>query len=161
LIESYFHPYVYLNHGMIREKGLDLAEVQQAVAAELRKFEGVALAVPSSAILHGQMPDTAITRSILNSHNPARSGDVFVVFAPHCFINDMDGLEVASHHGSPWRYDTFVPIIFAGSGLNPQSVYRRVHTVDVAKTLAAYLGTKPPSGAAGRVLGEVAGQRGE
>ena len=68
------------------------------------------------------------------------------------------GWPVAVTHGSPWRYDTFVPVIFAGFGLKPMRVYRRINTVDVATTLAACLGTKPPSGAAGEVLGEVVGQ---
>ena len=49
-------------------------------------------------------------------------------------------------------------IIFAGNGLKPKKVYGRVNTVDVATTLAALLGTKPPSGAAGRILTEVVGQ---
>ena len=161
LIQTYFQPYVYLNHDVIREHGLNTAEVETAVATELSKFDGVALAVPSSAIVEGRLPDTAITRAILNNHNITRSGDIYVVFEPHCFINDFDGLAVAVTHGSPWRYDTFVPVIFAGSGLKPQKVYRRVYTVDVATTLAAWIGAKPPSGAAGQVLGEVVGQRGE
>ena len=155
LIQEYFHPYVYLNHKAIREKGLDTAEVQAAVAAEIRKLEGVAAAVTSSDIVKGRLPETAVTRAILNNHNVGRSGDIFIVFAPHCFINDFDGLKVACTHGSPWKYDTFVPVIFAGNGLKPQKVYRRINTVDVATTLAARLGTKPPSGAAGQVLGEV------
>jgi arylsulfatase A-like enzyme len=62
-------------------------------------------------------------------------------------------------HGSPWPYDTFVPIIFAGHKLKPQTVSRRVHTVDVASTLANIVGAKPPSGASGEVLLEVLGQR--
>ncbi len=111
--------------------------------------------------MKGHTPDTALTRAILNNHNVRRSGDIYVVFEPHRFINDFDGLKVASGHGSPWRYDTFVPVIFAGSSLKPLKVYRRINTVDVAPTLAAWLGTKPPSGAAGQVLGEVLGQRGE
>ena len=98
---------------------------------------------------------TSLTRSLLNSHNPRRSGDIFVVFKPHWFINDFDGLSVAATHGSPWRYDTYVPIIFAGAGLQPQRVYRKVYTVDVASTLAAFVGAKPPSGASGQVLREV------
>ena len=53
---------------------------------------------------------------------------------------------------------TYVPIIFAGNGIKPQTVSRRVHTVDVALTLATAIGTKPPSGAAGEVLLEVLGQ---
>ena len=55
-------------------------------------------------------------------------------------------------------WPTFVPIIFAGNGIEPQKVSRRVHTVDVAITLATAIGTRPPSGAAGEVLLEVLGQ---
>ncbi len=158
LIQTYFHPYLYLNHEVMGKHGLDVEQVQKAVAAEISKFQGVALAVPSTALMRGDLPDTALTRMILNNHNVGRSGDIFIVFEPHCFINDFDGITVASTHGSPWRYDTFVPIIFAGCGLRPLEVYRRVNTVDVATTLAAWLGTKPPSGAAGQVLHEVMGQ---
>ena len=74
------------------------------------------------------------------------------------YNNNLDGLSVAVVHGSPWRYDTYVPIFFAGNGIKPQTVSRRVHTVDVAITLATAIGTKPPSGAAGEVLLEVLGQ---
>jgi hypothetical protein len=125
------------------------------VAEELTKFEGVNLAVSSMALMEGRVPDTALIRSVLNNHNPGRSGDVFVVFEPHWFINDFDGLTVACTHGSPWRYDTFVPVIFAGAGLMPQRIHRKVHTVDVATTLSAIIGTKPPSGASGQILPEV------
>ena len=62
---------------------------------------------------------------------------------------------MASTHGSPWRYDTYVPIIFAGMGLRPQVVVREVETVDVAATLALFLGTKLPSGCVGKPLEEV------
>ena len=78
-----------------------------------------------------------------------------MVFAPNWFINDFDGLVVSSTHGSPWEYDAYVPIVFAGHGIAAQHVSRRVHTVDVATTLANYLGLKPPSGATGEVLSEV------
>jgi arylsulfatase A-like enzyme len=77
------------------------------------------------------------------------------VFEPNVFINDFDGLLVASTHGSPWRYDTFVPVIFAGAGLPAAKVHRSITPYDIAPTLAAYLGTKPPSGALGVPLPEV------
>lgn len=101
-----------------------------------------------------------IIRSVLNNFNPSRSGDVFVVFEPHSFTNDFDGLTVTAHHGSPWNYDTFVPMIFAGQGIEPRSVSRRVETVDLATTLAVLLGTKPPSGSAGKPLVEVIDEAG-
>ncbi|UCH49371.1 MAG: alkaline phosphatase family protein [Betaproteobacteria bacterium] len=161
LIDTYFHPYVYLNRAAIRERGLSQADVETAVAEEITKFKGVALAVSSTALMTGRVPNTEMTRVILNNFHRTRSGDVFVVFEPHWFINDFDGLKVAATHGSPWRYDTFVPIIFAGNGLKPKTVYRRVDTVAVASTLAALIGTKPPSAAAGGVLEEVGHQWGQ
>ncbi len=155
LISQYAHPYLYLNRELIAEKGLDLGEVEEAIAAELVKFEGVALAVSSTAMAQGRLPDTPLLRTVLNNYNPRRSGDIYIVFRPHWFINDFDGLAVASTHGSPWRYDTFVPVIFAGAGIGPRKVYREIHTIDLAPTLAAVAGTKPPSGTRGQVLAEV------
>lgn len=146
LIESYRQPYVYLNRDVIREKGLDPAVVEKAVVEELTKLDGVALAVSSTALREGNLPNTPLIQSVLRNFNPRRSGDIFVVFEPHCFINDFDGLIVACTHGAPWRYDTFVPVVFAGCKLTGQRVYRPIETVDVAPTLSAIVGAKPPSG---------------
>jgi predicted AlkP superfamily pyrophosphatase or phosphodiesterase len=155
LIEAYFHPYLYLNQDLIHKKGLDQAAVEQAVAAELLKFDGVAYAVSSTALRSNSLPDTLLMRSILRNFHPKRSGDIYLVFEPNVFISDFDGLTVASTHGSPWRYDTFVPVIFAGAGLPPATVNRPVTPYDIAPTLAAYLGVKPPSGSIGTPLSEV------
>jgi arylsulfatase A-like enzyme len=62
---------------------------------------------------------------------------------------------MAAIHGSPWRYDTHVPILFAGPGVRNRKVSRRVAPYDIAPTLANYLGVKPPSGSVGEVLVEV------
>ena len=158
LIEAYFHPYLYLNHELIRAKGLDRAKIEQAIVAELLKFDGVAYAVSSSALLTDNLPDTLMIRSILRNFHPKRSGDIYLVFEPNVFINDFDGMIVASTHGSPWRYDTFVPVIFAGAGLKAMKVNRAVTPYDIATTLSTYLGVKPPSGSIGDVLPEVIGK---
>ena len=102
LIKAFFPPYVYLNHAEIRSRGLDQATVESAVAEEIMRLAGVSFAISSTAMLEGRIADTPLTRSILHSHNPRRSGDVFVVFEPNWFINDFDGLTVATTHGSPW-----------------------------------------------------------
>ena len=161
LFKTYYHPYVYLNREAIADLDLDPAEVEWTIAEELMAVDGIAYAVPSTALLHGGVPDAPLVRSVLANFHPARSGDIFVVFEPQVFINDFDGLTVAATHGSPWRYDTYVPIVFAGAGVRAQIIARRVETVDVAPTLAAVLGTKPPSGSTGTVLVEViSGRRG-
>ena len=155
LIEAYFHPYLYLNRNLIREKNLNQAVVEQAVISELRKFKGVAYAVSSSALQSGDVPDTQLTKSIQLNFHPKRSGDIYLVFEPNVFINDFDGLAVAASHGSPWRYDTFVPVMFAGSELSASTVNRPITPYDIAPTLATALGVKPPSGSIGVPLIEV------
>ena len=155
LILDYFHPYIYLDREAIAAAGLELGEVAAAVAAQVAKLDGVNAAVTSEDLTHGRVPDTALIRSVLANHDPERSGDIFVVFDPHRFINDMDGLTVAATHGSPWSYDTFVPILVAGPGIRAQQVHRRVAPTAIASTLATYLGFKPPSGAVGDLLIEV------
>jgi predicted AlkP superfamily pyrophosphatase or phosphodiesterase len=155
LIETYEHPYLYFSAEVRNNKLIDQQALEEDVVEELSRFHGVSLAVSSSALRHGNLPDTDLYRAVINNFNTKRSGDIFVVFEPNWFINDFDGLTVASTHGSPWNYDTHVPLVFAGAHLRPGAVERRVETVDVAVTLAAYMGIKPPSGAAGQVLEEV------
>lgn len=155
LIETFSQPYVYLNEAYLDENDLDKEVVARAVAAELQKMPGIAQAISSADLRAGAVARTDISQAILANFHPERSGDVYVVFEPHWFVGDFDGLHVASHHGSPWSYDTYVPMIIAGPGIEAARVGRRVETVDLAPTLAAYLGIKPPSGARGRVLSEV------
>jgi len=154
LIQNFSNPYLYLNQDLIAQRGLDPAAVELAVADELRKLPGIAYAVGSSALRAGSFPRSKITDAVLANFHSERSGDIYVVFEPHWFVADFDGLTVASAHGSPWTYDTHVPLIFSGPGIAPQTIVRRVETVDVAPTVAAYLGTKLPSGATGVPLPE-------
>lgn len=155
LFETYSHPYLYLSADIKNNSDIDVGALEVAVIEELSKFQGISLAVSSSALRKGNLPDTRLYRSVVNNFHAKRSGDIYVVFEPNWFINDFDGLTVASTHGSPWNYDTHVPIVFAGAGIKSHTVDRRVRTVDVAPTLSALLGIKPPSGSVGDPLVEV------
>jgi predicted AlkP superfamily pyrophosphatase or phosphodiesterase len=155
LIEAYDHPYLYFSGDVRNDPEIDQRALEEAVVDELMRFPGVSLAVSSSALRSGELPASHVIDAVVRNFHLKRSGDVFLVFEPNWFINDFDGLVVASTHGSPWNYDTFVPIIFAGHGLVPRAVERRVHTVDIAVTLAAFLGIRMPSGAVGEPLPEV------
>jgi len=155
LIATYDHPYLYFSTDVKNDSEVDQEMLEAAVVDELSKFPGVSLAVSSSALRQGNLPDNELYRAVTNNFNSKRSGDVYIVFEPNWFINDFDGLTVASTHGSPWNYDTYVPIVFAGADLNAQIVDRAVQTIDVAVTLSSYMGIKPPSGAVGTPLVEV------
>ncbi len=158
LIESFTNPYLYLNYGAIAAAGLNVAEVEAAVAQELQKLPGIALAIGSSALRAGAAPDTAVGKAVMANFHPDRSGDIYVVFEPHWFVADFDGLHVASAHGSPWTYDSHVPVILSGAGVRSGVVHRRVETVDVAATIAAKMRAKMPSGAVGVPLAEAVEQ---
>jgi len=155
LFETYSPPYLYFSAEVKNDIDIDQEALEAAVIEELSKFKGVSLAVSSTALRRSNLPDTHLYRSVINNFHPKRSGDIYIVFEPNWFINDFDGLTVASHHGSPWNYDTHVPIVFAGAGLHAQTVDRRVLSVDIAPTLSSYLGIKAPSGSVGEPLSEV------
>jgi predicted AlkP superfamily pyrophosphatase or phosphodiesterase len=151
LSSFFFRPYLYLDDAVIEAAGLKKAEVEQAVAAGLTEMNGVAIAVATSEL--PKVEDTPLIRRIRRNTHLSRSGDIYIVQEPYWFLYEKGPIAVM--HGSPWRYDSYVPIIFAGANVEPQTVHRLVHPMDIAPTLAAYLGIKPPSSAEGRPLEEV------
>ena len=60
-------------------------------------------------------------------------------------------------HGTPYEYDTHVPLLIAGPGIHPGEYARFVDMADLAPTLAALLAIEPPAGSEGRVIPEVTG----
>lgn len=149
--KRFFRPYLYLNEAVIEAAKLDHSMVAQAVAAALTQIDGIALAVAKSTL--GTLQDTPLLRRIRNNTHPSRSGDIYVVQEPYWFLYEKGPIGVM--HGSPWGYDTFVPIIFSGPGIAANTIYRRVHPVDVAPTLSAFFGMKPASPSSGEPLKEV------
>ncbi len=151
VVERFYRPYLYLNAKAIEEADIERSEVEEVVAEALMQRKGIALAMP----VRGQsnIADTALSEQIKNNSHMQRSGDIYVVQEPYWFLFGKGPIAVM--HGSPWRYDTYVPIILAGPGIEPQKVSRLVHPADVAPTLANLVGTKIPSSATGQPLREV------
>ena len=161
LISSHSHPYLYLNLDAIASAGLDVTDVELFVADELMKIPGIAYALTRGDLLAGRITESPIQNQIRRSFHPTRSGNIHLVPQQYWFLHSTEEAEqmgigsIAAIHGSPWAYDTYVPIMFAGSGVPARIVGRRVAPTDIAATLAAYLGIKPPSGSVGTVLTEV------
>lgn len=155
VIDAFFPPYVYLNHANILKHNLDATKVEQAIAEELEKIDGIGRAVSGLKGLVVSSPEDTVTRSVVNNYFSGRSGDIHIVFEPDVYISDFDGLSVASTHGSVWDYDRFVPVIFAGNHIKSKRVSRAVTPYDIAPTLSAMLGIKSPSSAVGASLVEV------
>jgi len=155
LIEAYHHPYIYLDHQVIKKHQLALANVQDEVSNALATLDDVYQTVASNKIESGLLADTKVNNAVSKNYFSSRSGDIYVVFKPQDFINNLDGLKVTATHGSVWTYDTFVPVIFAGMDIPAQHVFRRIETVDVAPTLSALISIKAPSASEGEILEEV------
>ena len=61
---------------------------------------------------------------------------------------------IPATHGTPYSYDTHVPLIIMGARVTPGSYAQAATPADIAPTLSALLGVQPPSNATGRVLVE-------
>ncbi|KGM42873.1 hypothetical protein JY97_10935 [Alkalispirochaeta odontotermitis] len=161
LVSFHSHPYLYLNLEAISSEGLDPADVERFVADELMKIPGIAYAMTRGDLLAGRITESPVQNQIRRSFHPIRSGNIHMVPEQYWFLHSTEEAEkmgigsIAAIHGSPWAYDTYVPIFFAGNGVPARRIGRRVAPTDIAPTIAAYLGVKPPSGAVGSVLTEV------
>ena len=152
LLGEFSHPYIYLDQAVIKTAGLDEVEVAQIAATLVARCQGITAAIVTAGSQNAPPPTTSVETRVWNNFNPRRSGDVHVVLDSNVYVNDFDGLIVAATHGSPWNYDTFVPIFFAGHGINQANISRRVTPYDIAPTLSAAVGIKPPSGSVGNPL---------
>lgn len=142
---------LYLNHNLIYERGLNLAEVQNEVATFAMQFRGVSHALSASA-MRASYFGSGYARMMQNSFYPRRSGDVILNFMPG-WIELEDNCRSSS--GSMYGYDTDVPLIFYGRGAGQLRVARRVEMTSVAPTLARLMGITEPAAAEGTVLSEI------
>ncbi|MCZ6515346.1 MAG: alkaline phosphatase family protein [Acidobacteria bacterium] len=151
---AFWNPSLYLNLETVRDLELDLAAVERAVAEEMAKVPGIAVAVTRTDLLAGKVLDTPMMRKVQRAFHPERTGDVIIVQNQFWYLHPK-AEAYSAMHGSPYSYDTYVPIIFYGPGIRPRTIHRPVAPADIAATLASYLGIKPPSGSVGAPLLEV------
>jgi predicted AlkP superfamily pyrophosphatase or phosphodiesterase len=139
---------LYLNLDTLKAKGVEAANAEAAAAGALATSPGIYAAYTREAALHGQLPQTEIGRRIARSFHPRRSGEVMIVPEPFWVPEGLTG----ATHGTPYSYDTSVPVLLAGAGIRPGVYTQRVSTLDIAPTLSYLLGILNPSGCEGRVL---------
>ena len=142
---------VYLNHNLIYERGLDLAEVQNEVAIFAMQFRGVSHALSATAMRTSYF-GSGYARKMQNSFYPRRSGDVILNLMPG-WIEEQE--RCWSSSGSMYGYDTQVPLVFYGVGVGPQRIKRRVDMTAVAPTVARMLEITEPAASEGEVLPEI------
>ncbi len=139
-----------LHRALLREKHLDPDRIAEDLAARLRSFDWIRAAYTRKELLAS--PETPGDDRTLFKHacHPSRSGDVLFQPVEYALLS---GAPSGTSHGTVYRYDRHVPIVFWGS-VRAGVVERRVRTVDIAPTLARLLRVPPPGGLDGQILPE-------
>src|SRR5579872_4585751 len=104
-----------------------------------------------NATLRGALGRDPVDNRVRNGFNAARGPDVFTVTDPYYMFT-----ATGTTHGSPYGYDTHVPVIFLGTARIRAGTYAgTIGVEDIAPTLATLLAIETPSGNMGRVLTEM------
>lgn len=130
----------------LQEKKISATAAQTVMRNALLTLDFVQAAYTRTQLEQGAVNDELGRRALL-SFNRERSGDVIFQSKPY-FYNKASG----STHGTPYNYDTHVPLLWFGVGVKPGVRTERVGMDDLAPTLAHILGVPAPPLAEGRVL---------
>jgi predicted AlkP superfamily pyrophosphatase or phosphodiesterase len=143
-------PWLFLNLPALQDQGIALAEAEQAAREAMLEIPGVAQVLTATEL--NRRRNSANPSNAELSFYPERSGQLYYELSPYLVPGaGTDG----TNHGSPWTYDTHVPLLWFGPGVAP-GVYREPAAVaDIAPTLSAVLGIDRPGRSQGRVLREM------
>jgi predicted AlkP superfamily pyrophosphatase or phosphodiesterase len=140
---------LYLNHSALEKHGVNLGRAQFVAAEAAAALPYVAAAFTRTQLMTGNLPDTPIAHKVAHTYNPRRGGDVFLVFEPFAVPIEEP---VGTTHGSPWSYDTQVPLIFWGAAFKPGSYSVPAAPIDMPATLSVAMGIGQPTESEGEPL---------
>jgi predicted AlkP superfamily pyrophosphatase or phosphodiesterase len=148
-IEDQDETYLYLNRETLKKRNVSEAKAEEVAAQAAASQPDVAAAFTREQFLSGSLPHSSIARKAANSFNAKRSGDVLLVFLPFAVPSSSPS---GTTHGTPWNYDSQVPLIFWGDAFRPGFYSLPCQPTDLAATLAARLGLTQPSDSQGTPL---------
>ena len=135
---------------LIASKGVAAAEVHNAARDLLLAEPGIAAAFTRAELMSGSKADAPFFAAMQKAWNREVSGDVQLAVKPYWMFASSTS---TTTHGSPHEYDTHVPIaIYGPRWAAPGRVDSRVEVVDIAPTLARWLGVAAPATAEGKPL---------
>ena len=142
-IENQAFPWVYLNHKLIADRGLKVADVSDVLADYLRRQDGVQAVYTRRQL---DAPPTAADdealRLMRKSYYPQRCGDLAIVSKPYYLFTPY---ATGTSHGTPHSYDTFVPLVVIGPGIPTGPCDEQVVPQAVVPIFARAAGIAPPA----------------
>ncbi|MEP3207580.1 MAG: alkaline phosphatase PafA [Maribacter sp.] len=150
VVKSFSNYQFFLDHKVVKNLDIEIAKAQEIIADELLNYEGIDRVYTGHQMMQNNYTK-GIPYILQNGYNQKRSGDVLVVLKPGVISYPRTG----STHGSPQIYDTHVPLLFYGKGIQKGSTVMRTEIPDIAPTIAALLGIAFPNGTTGEPIVKV------
>jgi len=145
-------PNLYLDQAALDKAAIKRSDVEQTASRWLLAQTGIADVYTRTRFEESGATGTRIDLLLRRAWHRSESGDLVVV--PRAYWSFGAGTSGATH-GTPYAYDTSVPLLLMGKRwIAPGSYAQYTEVVDIAPTLAAVLGVRKPAGAEGRVLVE-------
>jgi len=147
---------VNLNYQVITDQHLDEEEIKKDCISYLLTQPAIAFAVDMKKAETAAVPEELRER-IVNGYNIANSGEIQIILKPGWFTGhgSADGGPTGTTHGTWNPYDSHIPLLFLGWGINHGSLNRETHMTDIAPTIAALLHIQAPNGNIGKPISEV------
>ncbi len=142
---------IYLNRELIEKKNISLRDVQERCARFVIGFEGVSTAITASELMTGATR-SGLYELIQNGFNQKRSSDVIIQLQSGWISWST---KTGTSHGSAYRYDTHVPLLFYGKNIPQGKTHEQVSVMDIAPTICTLLNIEFPSGSTGKPLEDV------
>lgn len=140
-IQKIMDTQVYLRHGKEGIAGSKRAAAAKIVRDYLLNQDKIAIAVTREDLLSGSQ--NPLQAALSKACHPQRSGDVLFAYRPYA----VPGTK-GTTHGSPWRYDTHVPLMLIGQGVaKGETRHTPVSPANLAATLARICGCATPTSA--------------
>jgi arylsulfatase A-like enzyme len=146
LLENLSNSQIFLDRSVIKEKNLNIHEVEQRFKDYLRDNYPAIASIYSRDDLEKYNPSRESSNTILNGFNPALSGDIAYSLQPGYLPNFITK---GTSHSTAYSYDTHVPLLFYGWHIPKQTNNSPVYIVDIAATIAKLLKIQEPSASIG------------
>lgn len=139
-----------LDQKLATDRKVDLGALREATRKAALAEPAIQVAYTRGEIESGSRKGEQFFEAMQKAFNAELSGDVEFALKPYWMFGSSTTMTT---HGSPYPYDTNVPILFYGPAwVKAGRVDARVEEVDVAPTLARMLGISAPSASEGKLL---------
>lgn len=153
LVSGLLNYQIFLDNEKIDSLGISKENVVAAAIDYIKRREGVYCAVEQENAGTATLP-SPIKDRIVNGYYPGRSGEIQIIMQPGWYGLESEATG-GTDHGVWHPYDTHVPLIFFGSGINPGATFTPVEITDIAATVCALLHIQMPDGCLGKPVTEL------